>query len=136
MSAYDFLIHFNNKPQSSLRPTAQSSDQALKMACQEFEALFLEYLLSAMRKSIPKSGFLGNSKEEEMYTSLFDQELCVKLSQQKGLGLGDLLYNQLHSGLPSEEKDTTSPVASPSEDGPPDNRSQCLQRMDEVTKKR
>jgi flagellar protein FlgJ len=136
MSAYDFLIHFNNKPQSSLRPTAQSPKEALKMACQEFEALFLEYLLSTMRKSIPKSGFLGNSQEEEMYTSLFDQELCVKLSQQKGLGLGDLLYNQLQLGLPSEEKDTATPVAPPSGDRPPDNRSRCLQRMDEVTKKR
>jgi len=136
MSAYDFLIHFNNKPQSSLRPTAESSKQALKMACQEFEALFLEYLLSTMRKSIPKSGLLGNSQEEEMYTSLFDQELCVKLSQQKGLGLGDLLYSQLQVGLSSEEKDTTSPVAPPGGDRPLDNRSRCVQPMDEATKKR
>jgi flagellar protein FlgJ len=77
------------------------------MACQEFEALFLEYMLSTMRKAVPKSDLLGNSQEEEMYTSLFDQELCVKLSQQKGLGLGDLLYNQLQAGLTSdgEEKE-------------------------------
>jgi Rod binding domain-containing protein len=123
MGAYDFLIHFNHKPQSSLRPTAQSPKQALKMACQEFEALFLEYLLSTMRKSIPKSGLLGNSQEEEMYTSLFDQELCAKLSQQKGLGLGDLLYNQLQKGLPSGEKDRDSSDASPGGVEPPDNSS-------------
>jgi len=113
MSAQDFLIHFNVKPQSSLRSTAQSPKQALKMACQEFEALFLEYMLSTMRKTVPKSDLLGNSQEEEMYTSLFDQELCVKLSQQKGLGLGDLLYNQLQAGLPPEqEEEAASPVES------------------------
>jgi len=83
------------------------------MACQEFEALFLEYMLSTMRKTVPKSEFLGNSQEEEMYTSLFDQELCVKLSQQKGLGLGDLLYNQMQAGLPPEQEEkAASPVKS------------------------
>jgi len=111
MGANDFLIHFNARSQSNLKPTATSPEQGLKMACREFESLFVQQLLTAMRKTVPKSDLFGDRREEEMYVSLFDQELAVKLSQQKGLGLADLLYDQLKVGLSQEkgEEDTSKP---------------------------
>jgi flagellar protein FlgJ len=81
----------------------------LKQACKEFESLFWEQLLKSMRKTIPKSEFWGNRREEELYTSLYDQGLSVALSERGGLGLAEMLLKQIGPGSEhsSTEKEGT-----------------------------
>ena len=73
MSHFDLLLHFN----PNVANTPAEKREELKKACDEFEALFWEQLLKTMRKTIPKSNLLGKGREEELYTSLYDQELSV-----------------------------------------------------------
>ena len=44
-----------------------------------------------MRETVPKSG-LFDSFSEEMYQSMFDQEIANVVTKQKGIGLSDALY--------------------------------------------
>jgi len=93
-----------------LSPAINSGDkkfnrEKLKKACTEFEALFMSQMLKSMRQTIPQTGFLGKGLGDDIYQGLMDQELSQKLSQNKGLGLGKVIYRQM---LKREEK--ASPV--------------------------
>lgn len=93
---------------SDLEPRKKGQDEAkLRKACQDFEAVFIGQIWKQMRSSVPKDGML-HSKEEESYLSMFDQELSVKMSQSGGIGLSDLLYDNLSERLVNASRDTSS----------------------------
>jgi flagellar protein FlgJ len=93
---------------SSLEPEKGGQDAAkLRKACQDFEAVFIGQIWKQMRSSVPKEGML-HSKEEESYLSMFDQELSVKMAGSGGIGLGDLLYENLSKRLVDASRDTSS----------------------------
>ncbi|MHC1751924.1 rod-binding protein [Humidesulfovibrio sp.] len=68
--------------------------QKLRKACTDFEAVFISKIWEQMRATIPKGGML-QSPQEDMYRSMFDREFTEKMAQDGGIGLGDMLYNQL-----------------------------------------
>ncbi|NLY11594.1 MAG: flagellar biosynthesis protein FlgJ [Firmicutes bacterium] len=73
---------------------AKSLEQ-LKKASQEFEALFLQQLLSEMRKSVPDSKLFGDRKAEKLFESMLDQEMSLEMSKIDSLGLAKLIYEQM-----------------------------------------
>ena len=66
---------------------------ALKKACRDFESILVHTLLKSMRKSLSKSEGIGAGSE--MYTTMGDLELARTLAHGRGMGLGDLLFEQL-----------------------------------------
>ena len=54
---------------------SSTKQEKLRESCEGFEAIFLQKMWEQMRKTVPKEGYL-HSKDEEMYQSLFDIELC------------------------------------------------------------
>lgn len=82
---------------SQTQPAAQlTPEQAkLKKACQDFEAIFLRYLLEKMRDQVPKDGALPQSSEREIYEGMLNTAMAESISQQGQLGLADLLYAQV-----------------------------------------
>lgn len=85
------------KQAGQAKPAAEQAaeDAKLRAACKEMEAVFLNLMLTQMRKTVPKSGLLGNNSEEKMLTSLLDTELTKNMAQAGGMGLADMLYQQL-----------------------------------------
>lgn len=86
----------NIKPDAilgSLTPDKQKNE--LKQACAEFESLFLNYLLKSMRASVPEGGFVEQGEESKMLKSMLDQKLADEISADGGLGLGEIIYQQL-----------------------------------------
>lgn len=84
---------------SSAKPGAPSnrakSDAELRKAAQEFEAYFVQQLLSQMRKAIPSGGLL-HSRGEDMFRDMMDEQLGKDIAQSNhGFGLSDSLYRQL-----------------------------------------
>jgi len=71
------------------------NQKKLKKACTDFEALFIAHMLKSMRQAIPQTGFWGKGQGSGIYQDLMDQELSKKLSQNKGLGLGKMIYRQI-----------------------------------------
>lgn len=74
---------------------SKQDEKRLKEACAEFESLFIYQLMKQMRKTIVKSGLTGGGKGEEIFTSMMDEELSKQMSSRQGLGLKDVLIEQL-----------------------------------------
>ncbi|MCL1939149.1 MAG: peptidoglycan DD-metalloendopeptidase family protein [Desulfovibrionaceae bacterium] len=86
-----------------------TKEQKLRESCEGFEAIFLQKMWEQMRKTVPKEGYL-HSKDEETYQSMFDVELCKKMTSAGGIGLADMLYEQLSQQLENTGR-TTRPGA-------------------------
>ncbi|MGE4264726.1 MAG: rod-binding protein [Desulfovibrio sp.] len=82
-----------------------ASKQKLRKACTDFEAVFISKIWEKMRATLPKDGLL-HSPQEEMYRSMFDREFTEKMAADGGIGLGDMLYNQLKDKLSGGGKGT------------------------------
>lgn len=81
------------------RKEDRKEDRKLKEASQEFEAVFLSYILSRMRKTIEKSDFFGTGPAGETFESLLDERLALEMAKRGGIGLAPLLYNELYGSL-------------------------------------
>lgn len=77
----------------------RNKDERLKAACAEFESLFIHQLLKMMREAVPKTPLFHGSPGEDIYTSMFDQEVARKMSEDRGIGLGEQLYEQVSEAV-------------------------------------
>jgi flagellar protein FlgJ len=78
-----------------LRASAARQDpQALREAARQFEGLFTAMMLKSMREASLGSG-LGDSEETKTYQDMYDQQLALQMAHGKGLGLAEMLMQQL-----------------------------------------
>lgn len=85
------------------RKDANGTDPALREACVQMESLFIHHLLKEMRATIHKSGFIGGGRAEEIYTSMLDAEMALKISKTRGIGLAEMLLHQLGRSSSEDE---------------------------------
>ena len=69
--------------------------EKLKESAQQFEAIFIQQMYKEMRKTIPTDGLIQRSNADEIYTQLQDLEAAKVTAQQGGIGLSDLMMQQL-----------------------------------------
>jgi flagellar protein FlgJ len=96
-------LELNNRPKDD-----QQNDTKLRDACMKMESLFIHHLLKEMRATIHKSGFISGGRAEEIYTSMMDAETANTISTRGGIGLAQLLLQQLgnrSSEVDEEESD-------------------------------
>lgn len=84
---------------SRLSNISSSKDEALKerelrKAAEGFEAIFIQKMWDEMRSSLPKNG-IHYSKEEEYWQSMYSQELGKSMASAGGIGLADMMVEQL-----------------------------------------
>jgi flagellar protein FlgJ len=82
---------------TELRGQAQANDPAaLRKVAEQFESIFTKMMLKSMRDANNSFGdTLFNSQQTEFYEGMFDDQLAVHLAQGKGMGLADMLVQQL-----------------------------------------
>lgn len=99
--------------QNAHAQAADKADAKLKKVCQEFEALLVTQMLSAMRETVPKSDLLGSREKEEIFQSMLDQETAVQMSRTGSLRIADMLYAQLSKIVKngSDSGQTPSPTS-------------------------
>jgi len=105
----NFYADFNSL--AALKLDAKTNQQkALRAAAQEFESLFTTMMLKSMRSATSSIGdSLGGSSEMDLYQGMFDQQIATQMSKGKGLGLADMLVQQLNrSGLVKGAKEVSS----------------------------
>jgi peptidoglycan hydrolase FlgJ len=89
--------------------------KAIRAAAQQFESLFTDMMLKSMREANLGSG-LGDSQESELYQGMYDQQIAMQMSQGKGIGLADMLVQQLTRNAAAKAATTAQAApASPSE---------------------
>jgi len=67
----------------------------LWQASRQFEALFVEQMLTSMRKTVPDSGLLNKGFAEGVSTSMMDQAVADSIGKQGRMGIATSLYRQL-----------------------------------------
>jgi Rod binding domain-containing protein len=70
------------------------SEKGIEKVSRDFESVFMNKLLSSMRKTIPKSGLL-DSFASDMFQSMMDEEMSKEMAKDKGMGMGEMIYNDL-----------------------------------------
>ena len=70
-------------------------DAKLRQACADFESIFVNYVLQSARKALPQQGLFHHTHEGKIYESMMDEQMARSVTRGRGLGLGQLLYEQL-----------------------------------------
>ena len=81
----------------------EKDDKELREACQEFEATFINMLFKEMRKTVGSS---DSNFAMDTYQQLFDEEIANSAAKGNGIGIADMMYNQLAAKLNNTYKST------------------------------
>ncbi len=77
--------------------TQDPSEEDLKDVAQQFEAVFVEMMLSQMREATPGNEIF-DSNAQDTYRELFDRQMAVQMSRDgEGLGLAGMIEEQLRA---------------------------------------
>ena len=94
----DLFLQMSEKNIARLRNPSSfgniNSEKKIGNVSRDFESIFLHKLLTSMRKTVPKSGLL-DSFATDMYKSMMDEEISKEMSKNKGMGMGEMIYNDL-----------------------------------------
>jgi flagellar protein FlgJ len=94
----------NRVQQGKNRLTAeqqQRNDERLKEACKDFQSIFVKQMLDAMRKTVNEQGLLYGGRAEEIFEDMLYEKYAQKISDTAGLGLDEMMYDQLSQKKPS-----------------------------------
>lgn len=112
---------------NTLKTQAREQDpQALRATAKQFETIFTKMMLQSMRDARLGEDIFGSSAGD-MYQSMFDDQIALEMSQGQGIGIAEMLLEQLKRGgtsaavaqsvTPSADIKTVAPVARTSEPG-------------------
>jgi Rod binding domain-containing protein len=82
----------------------------LRKVSQDFESLFLSYMMRVGRESGMKGGFMGQTQGEQIFTEMRDDELAKHMANAGGIGLSKLLVEQLTRTLQQQAQRQAAPV--------------------------
>jgi len=74
---------------------SQTVGKDIREVASEFESIFIYYMLKTMRESVIKAGLFGNSRGEEIYKSMLDEELSRIIAKGGGIGLKDIIVKEM-----------------------------------------
>ena len=87
----------------------EKQKQQLWQASQELEAIFLQQMVSAMQRTVPRDdGVLKRSQAEELFQGMLDEELAKVMAESGEMGLARTLYEQLVQSLDEKGKSKKS----------------------------
>jgi flagellar protein FlgJ len=69
--------------------------QSLRKSCREFEAIYIQEMYKAMRKTVPDSGLFEKDMASELYREMLDMEMAKATAAGKGTGIGEAMYQQM-----------------------------------------
>ncbi len=81
----------------------EQKEKKLREACEGFESIFIQKMWQEMRNTVPKSGLL-QSQEEHFWQDMYDQELSKSMTRAGGIGLADMMFEQLSKNLVSASR--------------------------------
>ncbi len=80
---------------AALKKSARSNDpDALRQVAKQYESLFARQMIKSMRDAIGKDPIFG-SDQEQSYQGMYDDQLSIEITKGKGLGLADMLVQQM-----------------------------------------
>ena len=108
-SSYSELKHNRHVLSSKANGSLDDKRAALRDASREFEAVFMNQMVSAMRKTVGEGGILNKSNGESIFEGMLDEEWAKKMASKTGPNsLSEILYKQLSHRMGLEERSNAS----------------------------
>ncbi len=80
-----------------------TAKQKMAQTARDFEAIFVQQMFKEMRNTIPEGGLLPRGQAEDIFYSMQDMEAAKQVSAQGGIGLTEMLLEQMQKN--SDESD-------------------------------
>ncbi|MBL4760176.1 MAG: rod-binding protein [Mariprofundaceae bacterium] len=108
----EFVKALNNKPivHADAVDMRNIKNKELWDVSVKFEAVFFQQMMSAMRKTVPDSGFLAHGFAQDVQESMFDQAVADAGSKSGGLGIALSIYRQLERNDTSNKHDANKAI--------------------------
>ncbi len=89
----------------------ENSPEAMRQVAQQFESVFLGIMLKAMRdaNAVFSEGNYLQSNEMDFHQENFDNQLSLHMSEGQGLGLADVLFEQMMGQYGLKSPDAVPP---------------------------
>lgn len=75
----------------------KNSPEAIRETARQFEGIFMQMMLKSMRDASLGEGLFDND-QSKLYSDMFDKQVSLEMTKNKGIGLADMLVRQLSSG--------------------------------------
>ena len=87
-------------------------EKKLRKACADFESVLLYQMFKTMRTTVPQSGLTNTNKMtgKDTYEMMMDQKISEELAKKGGMGLQNVLFNQLNGQLNGRSKKGSEPL--------------------------
>ncbi len=76
-------------------PTVEQQEKKLRDVAKLYEKHFLGEMVKAMRGTVSESELIKSSQGEKIFKEQLDDQYVEKWGDKGGIGLGDMIYNQL-----------------------------------------
>ena len=88
---------FNKAAKSGVMTPEQIAqrNKDIKEASVQLEAIFLKMMYGEMWKTVPKDELFGDDNAMDIWRDMYHDELSKHMAQNGGIGLQDLIYQQL-----------------------------------------
>jgi len=86
-------------------PEQTKALERLHQAASQLEGVFVNMLLSEMRKTVPQQSIFGKSSQtEEVFQGMLDQQRADDMARSGSFGIARVLENQLRESVLSDAK--------------------------------
>lgn len=100
------LLQYNNQPLKTPKALLGSGAKIVNQEhidrkselykeCQEFESIFVNMMLTEMRKTVDKSGLMDGGQAEDIFQDMLYDEYAKDMTKSANFGLADQVYLQL-----------------------------------------
>lgn len=85
-----------NGPSIPESPRVSPEEEAqLRGVSKQFEAVFIDQMVSAMRKTVQSGGLIPEGSAEKTYRAMLDSEYSGTLAESGQIGLSQMIYEHL-----------------------------------------
>jgi flagellar protein FlgJ len=97
---------------AALKKSARTNDPAaLRQVAKQYEGVFARMMIKSMRDAVGKDPIFG-SDEGQSYQEMYDDQLSLELTKGKGLGLADMLVQQIQRLKGGDKNDAAQAISS------------------------
>jgi len=84
-------------PQLPAAAASKDKDEALWKTSLQLEAIFVQQMMSEMRKTVNKSDFMKSGFAQDMHASMMDEAIAQSSTRQSTFGIANAIYRQLET---------------------------------------
>ncbi len=97
------LVHNEVKALGKSGLSQEEKSKKLREQCEGFESIFIQKMWQQMRATLPQENPLVG-REEKFWQGMYDTELSKEMAKGGGIGLADMMYDQLSQNLVSASR--------------------------------